>query len=112
MDLRTVPEQNEEKTFKQWVVKESRRLSETVNPPGSPNQRMMLAYWKQNRPEMWNRLQSMGIAKELAHVLDEKCQETIEKNIKAGMYVTDAREHAEQDWLLLEPEEDDEADEL
>lgn len=108
MDPRIMPDQNEEKTFRQWVMKESNRLSETVNPMGGPTQKRMLAYWKQNRPEMWERLLRMGIAKELAHVLDEKCEETIRKNLKAGMYLTDAREQAEQDWLLLEPENEEE----
>ena len=91
--------------FKAWVLKESRRLADDVMPMGSPTQRQMLGFWKLHRPKMWAQLNRLGITRELAHVLDEKCQETIDKNLAAGMYSTDAREEAEKDWLLLEPEE-------
>ena len=91
--------------FKAWVTKESRRLSDYVMPMGGPTQSQMLEFWKLHRPKMWVQLNRLGIAKELAHVLDEKCQEAIRKNLAAGMYSTDAREEAEKDWLLLEPEE-------
>ena len=91
--------------FKAWVVKESRRLADDVMPMGGETQRQMLESWKLYRPKMWAQLNRLGIAKELAHVLDEKCQESIRKNLAGGMYSTDAREEAEKDWLLLEPEE-------
>lgn len=101
-------EQEDDKQFQAWVRKESRRLSQKTGAPGGPMQSRMLEYWELYRPLMWARLQKMGIAKELAHVLDEKCEEAIRKNLAAGMYSTDAREEAEKDWLLLEPEEDEE----
>ena len=94
-----------DKKSKAWVLKESTRLSDDVMPMGSPTQRQMLKFWKLYRPKMWMQLNRLVIAKELAHVLDEKYQEAIDKNLAAGMYVTDAREEAEKDWLLLEPEE-------
>jgi hypothetical protein len=42
----------------------------------------------------------------LAHILVHKFVEAEKANIRAGLPPTDAREEAEKDWLMMEPEED------
>lgn len=63
--------------------------------------------WRVLRPQMWARLQEQGIADDLALVLQVAMWDAFDQYEKAGMPPTDAREQAEREWLLMEPEESD-----
>lgn len=108
---RMVPEQQDQQ-FIQWVQRESIKLTNQGYLTKSPQQTRMLKFWELYRPEMFNRLQQWGIAKQLAQVLDHKADQAFQQNLDAGMYRTDAQEQAEQDWFLLEPEAEDQPEEL
>lgn len=62
--------------------------------------------WRILRPQMWARLQQQGITDDLALVLQVAMWEATDRYEKAGMPPTDAREQAEREFLLMEPEKD------
>lgn len=64
--------------------------------------------WRINRPKMWARLAKQGLVDDLALVLQTAMWEAKDQYLKAGMPPTDAREQAEREWLMLEPEDDGE----
>lgn len=64
--------------------------------------------WEVGRPEMWARLTNQGLVDDLALVLQVAMWESEKRYLKAGMPPTDAREQAEREWLMLEPEDDGE----
>jgi adenosyl cobinamide kinase/adenosyl cobinamide phosphate guanylyltransferase len=49
-----------------------------------------------------------GMVEDLALWLQMKMWAAEKQNLAAGMYVTDAREQAERDWLDLDPPEEEE----
>ena len=55
--------------------------------------------------KMVARLEKQGILDDLAFVCQERMWRAAKDNRKAGLPVTDAREQAERDHLMLEPEE-------
>lgn len=65
----------------------------------------ILATWKRDSPVLWHDLQRMGIADEVAYVLQQRMWDRQKALISTGMPVTDAREMAEKEILMLEPEE-------
>lgn len=95
--------------FKTWVLTESRHLS-TDWPPGSPREKALLKHWATHRPRMLAALHAQGIAAALAHVLEDRAYKALRENLKAGMPPTDAREQAERDWLIQEPEAEEDED--
>lgn len=62
--------------------------------------------WEINRPRMWSRLVTQGLVNDLALVLQTAMWEASDRYLKAGMPPTDAREQAEMEWLMLEPEDE------
>lgn len=66
--------------------------------------RRIIATWKQESPQMWRRLQNAGMGGTLARVLQQRMWKEQEALISSGMPVTDAREQAERQHLMLEPE--------
>ena len=68
----------------------------------------MLKSWRLTRPKMMFRLRLQGIADDLAVVLQAAMWDAVDRYEKAGMSPTDARETAEREWLMLEPEADEE----
>jgi len=62
--------------------------------------------WRILRPQMWARLQDQGIANDLALILQVAMWEAKDRYQKAGMPPTDAREQAEREFLMMEPETD------
>ena len=74
-------------------------------------QKQILETWKQTSPKMYQRLKMQGIAEKLAYVLQERMWVEMDKLIEAGYPVTDAREQAERDNLMLEPEENEQMSE-
>ncbi len=63
--------------------------------------------WRILRPKMWARLQQDGTTDDLALIVQVAMWDAMERYEKAGMPPTDAREQAEQEWLMMEPEEDE-----
>ena len=65
----------------------------------------ILETWRRDSPKMVARLEKQGILDDLAFVCQERMWRAAKDNRKAGLPVTDAREQAERDHLMLEPEE-------
>ena len=69
-----------------------------------PLHQRILATWKAESPAMYLRLRSQGVLEAMAFVCQQRMWEQQAQLMKAGMPVTDAREQAERDQLMLEPE--------
>lgn len=67
--------------------------------------RHLLQTWRQNSPEMWERLTMAKLAGPLAFVLQERMWREMDSLMKSGMPPTDAREMANKEHLMLEPED-------
>jgi hypothetical protein len=89
--------------FLTWVRQESAKLAE-LWPMGSPLERDLLASWANNRPQMMAQLEEHKVAPQLAHVLIDRMIQAEREYLRSGMGPTDATEQAERDWLMLEPE--------
>ena len=63
----------------------------------------ILEDWKQESPEMYQSLSKLGILEKMAFVQQQEMWSQYEQNLRAGMQVTDAREQAERETLLMEP---------
>jgi hypothetical protein len=68
----------------------------------------ILKAWRILRPQMWAKLKEDGTAEDLALVLQVAMWNAVDQYEKAGMPPTDARELAEREWLLMEPENEPE----
>ena len=66
--------------------------------------RQILETWRRDSPKMVARLEKQGTLEDLAFVCQERMWRAAKDNRKAGLPVTDAREQAERDHLMLEPE--------
>lgn len=69
-----------------------------------PLHERILKTWQQERPAMWAELQKAGVADDAAYLAQQEMWDRQEELLDAGMNVTDARELAEQEHLLLTPE--------
>lgn len=78
--------------------------AEDVQPNKDMHARI-LATWERDSPQMFTRLSRLGIADDLAFVCQERMWRQATAYRNGGMYFTDAREQAEREHLLLEPEE-------
>lgn len=65
----------------------------------------ILETWRRDSPQMAQRLEKQGILDDLAFVSQERMWLAMDEYQKSGMPVTDAREQAERDHLMLEPEQ-------
>lgn len=65
----------------------------------------ILETWRRDSPQMATRLEKRGILDDLAFVSQERMWQAAKAYRKGGMPVTDAREQAERDHLMLEPEQ-------
>jgi len=66
--------------------------------------RQILKTWQQTSPQMWARLQRLQMGPMLAYVVQQRMWTEMDDLMDAGLPVTDAREQAEQNQLMLEPE--------
>ena len=71
-------------------------------------QETILETWKRDSPRMWARLERANLAPALAKVLQARMWERKAELMRAGLPITDAREQAEAENLMLEPEDPDE----
>ncbi|MGH1449665.1 MAG: hypothetical protein ACRBBM_09625 [Pseudomonadaceae bacterium] len=70
----------------------------------------ILSTWRRDSPKMVKELEALNILDDMAFVCQERMWRAEEAFSKGGMYFTDAREQAERENLMLEPEEDLERD--
>lgn len=64
----------------------------------------ILFSWKQTSPQMMCKLERAGLVELLAFVVQQRMWAEQAELIGQGMAVTDAREQAERNHLMLEPE--------
>ena len=69
-----------------------------------PLHQRILATWKADSPAMYLRLRTQGVLEAMAFVCQQRMWDEQARLIKAGMPVTDAREQAERQHLMLDPE--------
>lgn len=100
-----------ERQLARRVKAESARLAETEYGVGGQKEQEMIAQWREQRPKMVARLERMGILAEFAHLIETKRGQAMDANRKAGMGWPDSREQANLDWLIADPETDDEEQE-
>lgn len=66
----------------------------------------ILEVWERDSPAMWKRLTAAQLTGPLAYVLQARMWDQQKALMRAGLPVTDAREMAERENLMLEPESD------
>ena len=87
-------------------IKSERKQYETEEVIHNPDlHQQILEAWRRDSPKMVAQLEKQGILEDLAFVCQERMWRAAKDNRKAGLPVTDAREQAERDHLMLEPEE-------
>ena len=87
-------------------IKAERKQYEAEEVIHNPDlHQQILETWRRDSPKMVARLEKQGILEDLAFVCQERMWRAAKDNRKAGLPVTDAREQAERDHLMLEPEE-------
>lgn len=87
-------------------IKAERKQYEAEEVIHNPDlHQQILEAWRRDSPKMVVRLEKQGILDDLAFVCQERMWRAAKDNRKAGLPVTDAREQAERDHLMLEPEE-------
>ena len=87
-------------------IKSERKQYEAEEVIHNPDlHQQILETWRRDSPKMVARLEKQGILDDLAFVCQERMWRAAKDNRKAGLPVTDAREQAERDHLMLEPEE-------
>ena len=86
-------------------IKAERKQYEAEEVIHNPDlHQQILEAWRRDSPKMVARLEKQGILDDLAFVCQERMWRAAKDNRKAGMPVTDAREQAERQHLMLEPE--------
>lgn len=89
----------------QQIRSEAKRLDEDEEHlHNNVLHRSILATWERESPEMWRRLQQHQLADPLAKVLQARMWARKKDLMESGLPVTDAREQAERETLMLEPE--------
>lgn len=110
--MKALPQNKQEMTtFKAWLNQEQKRFQEDQEEVwpvmGATNrQREMKSYWRTHRPTMYKILLAENLLNQLAHVLECKMWEQEQKNQDSGIPWPDSRNLAQQEWLLMEPEEE------
>lgn len=114
MSAPPIPKDRE--SMRRLLRRVNKELNQIKEDGGMINNRRvdeMLQFWQTHRPQMTQRLQGLHQGRAprmLAEYLEHKAGEAEGANLRAGMYVTEAREQADRDWLLMDEEsqEDDE----
>lgn len=71
----------------------------------------ILETWKRDSPKMYARFKKAGMEEKVAFVMQQRMWAMMDQLMAAGYPVTDAREQAERETLMLEPEESEEEQE-
>ena len=96
-------DRNDELEFATWVRSEAEKALQEQGI-GSEIQRGMLSFWQRHRPKMWDQLQRLGLAEQLALVLEVKAEEQSRKSRAGGMHWREAQAEAERFWYLMDKE--------
>lgn len=67
--------------------------------------RRILRSWETERPAMWARLTAQNLTETMAFLAQQRMWEERDRLLEAGMPLTDAREQAEREHLMLGPEQ-------
>lgn len=86
-----------------WAKTESRKLARTW-PAGGQAEQKLIDHWTRHSPEMVKELKAASVLEEMAHVLHWRAMDAEAMYLKSGMAPTDAREQAEAEWLLMDPD--------
>lgn len=78
-------------------------VDEVIHNPDLHSQ--ILSTWRRSSPQMVRELEALKILDDMAFVCQERMWRQAAEYRKGGLPVTDAREQAEQDHLMLEPED-------
>lgn len=100
----------EQTASRKWAMeirREYKRLEEAgeLAGPLHPVLETILKTWERDSPKMWTNLRRLMLTEQLAQVLLARMYARSKELREAGMPVTDAREQAEREILMLEPEE-------
>ena len=99
-----------------WVkkIRLRARAIRADNPPNLEINKRTLQAWKMDSPRMWARLTgvSASFPNDLATVVQAEMFQMERDLMEGGMYYTDAREQAERETLMMEPENELTPDEL
>lgn len=94
--------------WKAQILKEHRDLTAPENEEeflhNQDLHKRILTAWRQDSAEMWKELMAAGLTNKLAAVLQERMWTEMDDLMEQGYPVTDAREQAERNNLLMEPE--------
>jgi len=94
---------------KQWINTEMMRLQ--ANEDWTPNKQeieRIIETWRQTSPKMFKRLDAENLTESLAKVVQAQAWQMQNDLLAQGYPPTDAREIAERECLMLEPEENEE----
>ena len=94
----------------QQIKARSARIAREEREPGGKRERDMIALWRQIRPQMVARLEGLGVLEEFAHLLAWNRSEAESRYLDSGLGWPDSREEANRDWLISEPESQEEDD--
>lgn len=78
--------------------------------PKHPMMEHLLERWESGSPKLWRNLKRMDLVEPLAQVLLSRMYQRMTELERSGMPPTDAREQAEREILMLEPEQEQEAE--
>ena len=90
----------------QWVNQELKILEQ--DPDYSPNNlevEQTIQTWMESSPKMYQRLKRQNLLVKMAQVLQAKMWEELDEQMPIVGY-QDAREQAVANWMMLEPEQD------
>lgn len=110
MNTQPLPQAVPNQLDPQWVTqirREARQLEkDSWEHPNLDLHRRILQAWTQDSPQMMARLKAISpsFPTDLAHVLQARMWAMQKDLIESGMAATDAREQAERETLMLEPE--------
>lgn len=96
--------QNPNQSFKAQIEADYRRMKAEEVLHNLDLHQYILETWERDSPRMWASLTAQGLTEKFAFVQQERMWRREDELLKAGYPITDAREEAWRDHLMLEPE--------
>lgn len=98
----------QDQSFRKWVHQKHQEFSQGEELIHNTElDKQIKETWLVNSPKMYQDLKRQRILDKTAFVLQELMWQESDRLEAAGMPPTDAREMAEREWLMLEPEEEE-----
>lgn len=98
----------QDQIFRKWVQQKHQEFSQDEELIHNTElDKQIKETWLANSPKMYQDLKRERILDKTAFVLQELMWQENDRLKAAGMPPTDARETAEREWLMLEPEEEE-----